>query len=240
MTERENHLMFCKFCSKAQRNLKHGIICSITQNSASFNEKCDNYTESFKLIESERKSLELQIDDKYDNVRDVISYSLENFFRIYFFDFLFKSKYDFIKREDTQKLKIQNSKQDIKILIFVFSILTLIGIVNYLISFDKLWLMCSLIGVVVLIINYLILKLINPRVVLTTDLQGFSCFGQRIKWEEILVCKSVYTEESYSYKKIALGTKSRGIIEIDISKLDIGIKDFLKIIELNKGCYNSV
>ena len=235
MTERENHLMFCKFCSKSSKNLNLGIICSLTNKQADFFNKCDDYTENLKVIESEKKSLELQIDEKYENVRDAVSYVLENVLGIYYFDSIFKSKYDFTKREHTQKLKIQNSYQHIKILILVFSILTIISVTKLLINYDEFWLKFSVFTLGVLLINLSILKLRKPKILLTTDPEGFSYSDKKIKWNEILVYKSVTTEERYSYKKIALGTKSRGIIEIDISNLNIGIKDFLKIIELNKN-----
>ncbi|PZW36988.1 hypothetical protein LX95_02901 [Mesonia algae] len=235
MTERENHLMFCKFCSKSSKSLNLGIICSLTNKQADFFNKCDAYIENSKSLESEKKSLESQIDEKYDNMRDIISYVLENIFGIYFFDSIFKSKYDFLKKEQTQKLKIQNSYQHIKILILVFLILTIICIIKLFINYDEFWPKFSVFTLSALLINLSILKLRKPKILLTTDSEGFTYSNKKIKWNEILVYKSVTTEERYSYKKIALGTKSRGIIEIDISNLNIGIKDFLKIIELNKN-----
>ena len=234
MTERENHLMFCKFCTNSSKNLNLGIICSLTEKQAEFKKSCDSYNENLKLLDSEKKSLENQINEKYDNVRDIISFVLEKGFKIYFFDNIFKSKYDFKEKEQTHKLTIHKSSEHIKILVLVFSFISLISIINLTLNYEKFWIIYSIISISIFAINFLILKYRIPKVIIKTDSEGFSYLKKKIKWNEILIYKSVTTEDTYSFKKVVLGTKSRGIIEINISDLDIGIKDFFKIIELNK------
>ena len=233
MTERQKHLMFCKFCSNSSKNLDLGIICSLTDKKAEFDKSCDLYNEKKELIKSEIKSLENRIDEKYDNIGDIVSYILEKGFNIYFFDSIFKSKYEFKNKEQTHKLSVNNSSKHIKYLIVAFAISTIFSTINLALNNNKFWLILSLVNLSLLVLNILILKYRKPKIILKTDSEGFSYSNNKIKWNEILVYKSVTTENKYSPKKIALGTKSRGIIEINISGLDIGIKDFFKIIELN-------
>tara|TARA_R110002020_G_scaffold73623_7_gene188911 strand:- start:3485 stop:4198 length:714 start_codon:yes stop_codon:yes gene_type:complete len=235
MTERENHLMFCKFCTNSSKSLNLGIICSLTEKQPEFKKSCDSYNENIKLLNSEKKSLENQIDEKYDNVRDIISFVLEKGLNIYFFDNIFKSKYDFKRKEQTHNLTINKTSEHIKILVIVFSIFTLISTINLIMNYEKFWMIFSIINISILVIIFLVLKYRKPKVLMKTDSEGFSYLKTKVKWNEILVYQSVTTEDTYSFKKVALGTKSRGIIEISISDLDIGIKDFFKIIELNKN-----
>ena len=50
---REEQLRFCKICTKQKFDLQQGIICSLTNKKADFEDKCDWFEENTSITQND-------------------------------------------------------------------------------------------------------------------------------------------------------------------------------------------
>lgn len=216
-------LSYCTVCVNHKNNLKKGVICGITNRPAEFEQSCSDYI--FDEIKSNeiKHRLQSQIDLNYSS-KNLVSELLAR--EIY---------------EDVQEVELYDrfveKHYKWNSVIHKIGFIFFFGYTAYLIS--KSWneiLNLEKIVLPIVFIFMLICILINfnlkKRKFISITKYGIINNATKIPWNDILLSGKTYqyVGEGFSGDKIILGTKSRGLVEIDISEFDISTAEFLKII----------
>ena len=225
--------MFCEFCKNNSRNLQFGIICSLTNKVAEFENNCSEYIEKPDLIEKKRKLIEQEIDERYFISENLLKLSEKFNINLNFLNTIFTKSYHFKTFKDTQNLNILESLYFHIQMLLLSGFFTMFSIYAYSkseIKIDSIYI--GFISFFGLLFNY-IFKSKKKKILLKTNSEGIYYKEQKINWDEILLCKIIKGENRYEQKNILIGTRKRGLFKIDTTNLDISPIDLKIMIELN-------
>ncbi|MDO7135592.1 hypothetical protein [Algibacter lectus] len=239
---REYHLSFCKICNNRKNNLSKGLVCSLTNDVADFTESCLTFELDSSELQKFKKRFEDEVNDKYatngfEKILSESSFTKPSKSR--------NPKYKSI--ENTHNLKFKNNvAYDKAILIFMIFTLIYIFFVNYndiknstlengvLAGFGVL-------GVLISVFFYRA-YFMNFKTKISTTKKGIEYYGKHLNWNNIVDYGIVRTEGGrFNPGIIIVGTITKGIVEIDLTTLNIIPEDFIDIIRLNtKTLYNNI
>ena len=235
--DRNYHLSFCKICAKRKPNLIKGLCCSITNEVAEFGLKCLNFEIDTVELNKLKEQFKNDVNLKYSIPQSKIEKSL-----IYtsFKSVKRNSNSKYKTVEDTHNLSFEHNKNiDLSLTILLIIGLIYITVINFknIISLgasNSVYIGLVLIVVLLFIFGYRAL-FSNFKTIFKTTQLGFEFNKLKVFWSDIIDC-GVFTGESESIvadKRILIGTISGGLIEIDLSTLDIKSQDLIDIITLN-------
>lgn len=226
---RNFHLSYCLICKHRKNSVDNGVICSVTEKVASFDENCEVF--QFDRIESERlrKNLRLQIRSRFPD-DSTARFILTN-------DTLFSEKSNI---QPKPKLKL-NQLYSVGKLIVIYRIMaTLWGLVFlydlYHLSTDNLPINWEHV-VIIVILGAFFLASIHigfrkkyPSLRIT---QRGLVFNDKIThWSDILVSGLARKQSNGgSHYLLVLGTKSRGLQTLDISEIDFDVDDLIATVK---------
>ena len=233
---REHHLSFCKICNNRKKDFNKGLICSLTNNIADFNEYCSTFDLDSSELEKYREKIKSEIDNEYleNGVEKALGLNNGVFTRP---TMSRNPKYKSI--EKTHNLTFKNNvAYDMAVLALMLFAIVYIFFVNYndivnsnlddgvLIGF----------GVFLIIIPIFIYRafFMKHKIKIRITKTGIEYYEKKINWNEIidlgiLRAKSTRVNEH----KIIVGTISKGIQEINLTSLNVSPEEFADIVILN-------
>lgn len=233
---KEYRLAFCKICSNRKKDFNLGLICSLTNNRADFDDYCSTYNLDSSKLEKYRAKIKGQIDDKYiaNGVEKMLGLNDGIFTRPSMTN---NPKYKSVEKTHNLTFK-NNTAYDKSVVALMFLAVVYIFFVNYndivnsnlddgvLIGF----------GVFLVVIPIFIYRafFMKHKTKIRITKTGIEYFGKQINWNEIidlgiLKAKSARVNEH----KIIVGTITKGILEIDLTSLNVSPEDFADIVMLN-------
>ncbi len=82
---RQEHLKFCKVCTKQKFDAKKGIICGLTSEIANFEGNCENFVKDQELsIKEEQKAEESRLKERVSQGKRFANYLLDTIFALIF------------------------------------------------------------------------------------------------------------------------------------------------------------
>jgi len=231
---RAYHLAFCKICTNRKNNFKKGLVCSLTNNIADFNDNCSFFDLDRLEFEEYKKRFKNEVNDKY------ATNNFEKFF----------SESSFIRAVNTRNSKFKsidqthnlNFKNDVvydKAILILMSIAFLyVFFVNYRDIINATVEKGVLLGFVfmVLFISVFIYRVcfMQHKIKISITKTGIEYYGNKLYWNNIVdygILRANST--SVNEHKIIIGTITKGIVEIDLTTLNISPEAFIAIIRLN-------
>lgn len=233
---REYHLTFCKICNNRKKDFNKGLICSLTNDRADFNEHCPTFDLDSSELEQIRVKVKNQIDDKY------IAYGVKKVLGLN--DGIFtrpsrsrNPKYKSV--EKTHNLTFKNNvAYDKAVLVLILFAVVYIFFVNYNdivnSTLDDGVLMGF--GVLLIIIPIFIYRafFMEHTIKMRITKTAIEYDGKKLNWNEIIDLGILKAKSSrVNEHKIIVGTINKGIQEIDLTSLNVSPERLADIIILN-------
>nr|WP_139221808.1 hypothetical protein [Algibacter lectus] len=231
---REYHLSFCKICTNRKRNLEKGLICSLTNNIADFKDNCSTFDQDKAEFKKYKKRFEDEVNDKY------ATNSFEKFFSESSFIKPSNSRNPkFSSVDKTHNLNLKNNvAHDKAILILMCLAMAYVFFVNYKDIINLTVENGVLAGFAFMLIFISVLTyrayFMQHKIKISITKDGIEYHGNKLNWNNIVdfgILKANST--SVSEHKIIVGTITKGIIEIDLTALNISPEEFINIMRLN-------
>lgn len=239
---REYHLSFCKICTNRKSNFKKGLVCSLTNNLADFNDNCSFFDLDKLEFEKYQKRFKIEVNDKY------ATNDLEKFFCESSFVIPEKPRNPKFKSiGQTHNLNFKNNVAYDKAILVLMSIAVLyVFFVNYrdIINATVGKGVLGGFGFMFILISILIYRsfFMQHKIKISITKTGIEYYGNKLNWNNIVdygILRANST--SVNEHKIIVGTITKGIVEIDLTALNISSDEFIDIIRLNtENCYNTV
>lgn len=235
---RDYHLSFCKICKNREVSLKQGLICSLTEKIADFENECANFQADGFELEKLRKHFEKEIEYNYETTK------LGSFFGEREFKKPEKlQKKNYSSKEKTHGLKFKKDKNYDKQILIILGIITLLLLYgNY--KTESSWDLNSANIIAVLVILVISIYFFyrafyyKHETLITIDENGIHQKEKILYWHNILdygIIRGI--GDNSMEKKIIIGTISCGIQTIDISEFNVTPEEFIEIIQLNKKTF---
>ena len=231
---REYHLSFCKVCTNRKRNLKKGIICSLTNTIADFKANCPNFNRDNSEFEKYKKMFANEVNDKYATNNFEKLFTESSFVKpIKFKNSKFKSI------DKTHNLNLKNSSAYDKASLVLISLTMLyVFYVNYseiinLTVENSVLIGFAFMAIFISILIYRVYFMTHKTKIAITK-NGIENKGYTLNWNNIVdygILRGNST--SVNEHKVVIGTITKGIVEIDLTALNISPEEFINIIRLN-------
>lgn len=235
---RKYHLPFCKICTNRKKSLKEGLICSLTEKIADFEEYCADFKIDNPELEKIKNHFESVVEDNYGTTK------VDSFLSKRVFEKPGKIRNrKYSSKEKTHGLEFKKDKNYDKQLLFMFGVIILMLLYgnyknNYTWDFNS----PNIIGVLVFLILsiYFFYKAFFHKyeALIMIDKNGIHQKERTLYWNNILDYGIIRGKGDNSMEqKIMIGTISTGIQKIDISELNVTPEEFIEIIQLNKKTF---
>ncbi|WP_179317932.1 hypothetical protein [Winogradskyella undariae] len=233
---REYHLTFCKICDNRKIDFNKGLICSLTNDIADFNEYCVTFNLDSSELEEYKEKIKSEIDEEYLENGVVKAMGLNN--SVFTRPTMSRNpKYKSI--ENTHNLTFKNNvAYDKAILVLMLLLIVYIFFANYNdivnSNLDDGVLMGF--GAVLIIIPILIYRayFMKHKIKIRITKTGIEHYGKQINWNEIIDLGILRAKSSkVNEHKIIVGTISKGIMEINLTSLNVSPEEFADIVILN-------
>ena len=231
---REYHLSFCKICTNRKSNLEKGLVCSLTNNIADFKDNCSTFDQDKAEFKKYKKRFEDEVNDKY------ATNNFEKFF----------SESSFVKPSNSKNLKFKsidkthnlnlknNVAYDKAVLILMCLALIYVFYANYN-DIINLTVENGVLGgfaFMLIFISILIYRayFMQHKIKISITKSGIEHHGNKLNWNNIVdfgILRANST--SVNEHKIIVGTITKGIVEIDLTALNISPEEFINIMRLN-------
>ncbi|WP_299156842.1 hypothetical protein [uncultured Tenacibaculum sp.] len=235
---RKYHLPFCKICKNRKKSLKEGVICSLTEKIADFEEYCTDFKTDNLELEKIKNHFESVVENNY------LTTKVDSFLSKRVFEKPEKLRHRrYLSKEKTHGLEFKKDKNYDKQLLFMFGVIILMLLYgNY--KNDYTWDLNSpnIIGVLVFLVIsiYFFYKAFFHKyeALIIIDKNGIHQKERTLYWNNILDYGIIRGKGDNSMEqKIMIGTISTGIQKIDISELNVTPEEFIEIIQLNKKTF---
>ncbi|MDO6853674.1 hypothetical protein IZU89_01840 [Cellulophaga lytica] len=222
--DRNFQISYCSVCSNHKKDFKKGVYCGITDKRAQFDIYCQDYSFDSKKSKEITDNLKKQINSNYSN-------------KSFLNELLSKEIYEDVNEvKPNNKIIKKHYKKNlfinyIVIVLFVgYAIYYINEYWNEIIKFNKIETLIILFSIIVVILIELATKK-NDSLSITK--YGIITNETKVPWNDILIIgnTSKSVGEGFTAYKIILGTKSRGLIEIDVSEFNITAQELFKIIK---------
>lgn len=231
---RAHHLTYCKICTHRTHDFKYGIVCDLTNARADFDLDCPTFDLDDTELTIYRDRIKAEIDEKYHN--NIIEEFLGDP------DFIRPTKLRTTKyktAEKTHKLKFKNDVIYDKIAIgFATFAMIYSFFVNYKDLVNGTLTEGVSYGFVVLFVLILIFSyrafFMNHKIKMRISKTGIDYYGKTIYWNTILDLGIIKAKGArVNEHRVILGTIDQGIVELDLTSLNVSPEQLADIIALN-------
>ena len=221
--DKYNQLSYCSVCKNKKTELKKGIYCGLTNTYPSFEKSCKDYSLDHKELELKKEKLRKNIESRYSK-------------KSLFNKFLDKEIYSKNEKYYSKNLKIIEKEYAYNRFLYLIPAIALfIFLIYYCITH---WLSITNENTTIFIIFICSLIIICLYQVFKTNRNSLKINHNAIYYNDIIISwNDIITyghtqnnTDSRHYNKVILGTKSRGIIELELYQLDISTTKFLEIV----------
>jgi hypothetical protein len=234
LVNREYHLSFCEICTNKKSNFEQGLICSVTNKIADFKDNCSSFDLDKSEFRKYKKRFEDEVNDKY------ATNSFESFFSESSFIKPSKSKKsEFKSIHKTHNLNLKNNVAYDKAAVTLMCLTVVYGfyinyedIINSTVEYGVLF------GFAIMFILICILiyrgYFMQHKTKISITKSGIEHHGNKLNWNNIVdygILKANST--SINEHKIIVGTITKGLVEINLTALNISPEEFINIMRLN-------
>ena len=231
---RDYHLSFCKVCTNRKRNLENGIICSLTNKIADFQDNCPSYDFDTLEFQNYKKRFQDEISDKYttkniEKLIGVTSFEKPEFSRF--------SKYNSIEKTQNLVFKYNGFYGTIGIITILLIIVGLILTSNndvFNLTGENIILLIFML----ILLSICVFKLVEfsskKKLKITINPDGIEYQNNNLSWNSIFDFGVLQINNDNTDASIILiGTITKGNVKIDLTDFNVNSEDFYNIIELN-------
>lgn len=239
--KRKYHLAYCKLCERSYIDYKKGMVCSLTDAEANFENECTSLQVDFDKLEDKEVEIHNQILN-FIRRRYLLKSLTKSDYKLP--SHKIKSKYHTIEKTHGLEFKAEPKSNPLNI----------VGVIALFASFYLLWnsenknltvlyLFLTFASVCFCIARFIIEHYtpIQMKTVLKTDALGFVIFEKRIFWNDIvdfrLLKSHMDNRDGGNFYYLILGTISGGVEEFSLRDIKVNSDEIIEIINLNKKEY---
>lgn len=230
---RDYRLNFCRICSNRKLNLKHGIVCGLTNELATFNDSCESYKKDTEEISKRLKQFEKYKKDRYPQ-NDLEKLIVD--FRFSEINFDRFNKYKTVEQTHDVIFK-KNNFDDFLFLIIVFMTYLLYVIFNgkdFEFSFQSPVFNFSILFLVVFFFFFYRAFYVVYKPEITILKEGVLHKSIMIHWSSILsIGLETGTGENRGVNNLVLCTISNHVYKINLNNFSSNTQDILQMVYLN-------
>nr|WP_299384459.1 hypothetical protein [Allomuricauda sp.] len=233
--QRKRHLAFCKICKHRILSFEEGIICGLTQKLANFEASCPTYLLDGEQLSELQQKFEEEVFKEYPKTGLKSMLTEREFRRVP--KVLHKR---FKSAENGYGLQIKkDNRHDRSTLIIIGFLMVILVWGNYYNNMPWNLSSWNIVAILVLVVvaGFFMYKgyYHNYKTLIKIDKHGIDNRGEFIFWQDIFDYGIVIGKGDYAHEKvIILGTVTSGMLQVDVTDLNIKQLEFVELLQHHK------
>lgn len=129
--QRSHHIGFCLACVHKKHTLEHGVVCTLTDKIANFDEECSSFSVDVSEVQKAKKAHKKYLEENYPLDRHAIEEMITDY------RYSFMSKKDISKYRSSKKMAFRESDTSDLNGIFIFGAIAFVSFLYFLFNLDQ-------------------------------------------------------------------------------------------------------